>query len=67
MIELIPAAQQLQRLDKDAHTLGPALIYAYLIDENFFQNLFHTTLQSSQLHVLGDHRQRGTLKKLVTL
>lgn len=65
MIELIPQEFQLKRLEADIAELGEMLIYAFLIEENFFENLFGNALKRNRIHLLGDHRQRSLLRRLV--
>lgn len=63
-VTLLPFTSALPQLRRDLEDKSPVAIWTYLIDPDFFRDVFAAHLTHSPLLLLGDNRQRTTLIQL---
>jgi hypothetical protein len=63
-VELLNFTQAYKVLRTDLSDTGPCLAFVYLVDVQWFRELFEQHLQQSLLMLIGDSRQRATLRIL---
>lgn len=65
LIQLLTSRDALDTLEHDLKQPTPVLAWAYLIEPEWFREMFATPLRQSNVQLLVDHRQRRTVQKLL--